>query len=147
MKLYADLPLRRTRQVVGDLLLVFWIACWIKIAYVVHDATLALGTPGRLTDSSATKLADQMSAASGALGGLPLVGEQASVPFDKAADASGSLAAAGRAQVEAVNDLAFWLGLVTALIPILIIAGGLSADQVALRTHRDGRSTLRGLRT
>ena len=123
MKLYADLPLRRTRQVVGDLLLLFWIAVWIKLAYVVHDATLALGAPGKLTDTSATKLADQMSAAGGALGGLPLVGDQASVPFDRAAEASGSLAAAGRAQVEAVNDLAFWLGLVTALIPILIIAG------------------------
>ncbi len=122
MKLYADLPIRRTRQIVGDLLLIFWIACWIKIAYVVHDATLALGAPGRLTDSSATSLADQMTAAGGALGGLPLVGDQAAIPFDKAAEASGSLAAAGRAQVEAVNDLAFWLGLVTALIPILIVA-------------------------
>lgn len=122
MKLYADTPLRRFRQIVGDLLLLAWVVCWIKVAYVVHDATLALGAPGKLTDRSATSLAEQMSAAGGALNDVPVIGDEAAIPFDKAAEASGSLAAAGRAQVEAVNDLAFWLGLVTATIPILIVA-------------------------
>lgn len=122
MKFYADTPVRHARQLLGDILLVLWVGCWIKIAYVVHDATLALGAPGRLTDQSATSLAEQMTAAGGVVDNLPLVGEEAAVPFDKAADASERLAAAGRAQVEAVNDLAFWLGLVTALIPIVILA-------------------------
>lgn len=44
-------------------------------------------------------------------------------PFDEAADASAGLAAAGRAQVEAVEDLAFWLGLSVGAIPILVVAG------------------------
>ncbi len=122
MKFYADTPFRRVRQLFGDVLLVLWIWCWVKVAYVVHDATLALGAPGRLTDQSATSLAEQMTAAGGVVDNLPLVGDEAAVPFNKAADASGSLAAAGRAQVEAVNDLAFWLGLITATIPILIVA-------------------------
>jgi hypothetical protein len=122
MKFYADTPMRRTRQIIGDLLLLAWVVCWIKVAAVVYDATLALGAPGRLTDRSASSLAEQMTAAGGVLNNVPLVGDEAAIPFDKAAEASGSLAAAGRAQVEAVNDLAFWLGLVTATIPILILA-------------------------
>jgi hypothetical protein len=122
MKFYADTPFRRIRQILGDLMLVGWVTLWIKIAYVVHDTTLKLAAVGRLTDRSATALAKQMDAAGGAMNRVPVVGDEASTPFGKAADASGNLAEAGRAQVEAVNDLAFWLGLTTALIPIMIVA-------------------------
>ena len=47
MKLYADGPVRRTRQMLGDVILVLWVVLWLKLANVVHDATLALATPGR----------------------------------------------------------------------------------------------------
>jgi hypothetical protein len=49
-----------------------------------------------------------------------VVGDDVQKPFEGAGGAADNLAAAGRAQVEAVQTLAFWLGIAVALIPILI---------------------------
>ena len=50
------------------------------------------------------------------------MGDELAVPFDKAAEASDGIAAAGRDTVEAVERLALLLGLSVALIPILIVS-------------------------
>jgi len=120
MKTYSDLPVRRTLQVTGDLLLVLWIWLWVSIADAVHDATLGLARPGRQIDESATGLAGRLRDAGESIGGVPLVGDDVQKPFEGAGGAADQLAAAGRAQVEAVQTLAFWLGIAVALIPILI---------------------------
>jgi len=120
LKLYADLPARRSRQVAGDLLLVLWIALWIWLASKVHAATERLAVPGHRIDQSAGDLAGQLRDAGDAVGDLPLVGKSVSRPFDGAGGAADKLAAAGRAQVDAVDSLAFWLALATALVPILL---------------------------
>jgi hypothetical protein len=122
MKLYADTSARFTAQLVADVLFVCWIIAWIWIGNVVHDGTVELAGPGHQITSSATGLADSMRGARDALGDLPLVGDSAAAPFDRASDASESLAEAGRAEVRAVQRLAFWLGLSIALIPILVVA-------------------------
>jgi len=121
MKVYADSPVRFVRQLVTDVLVVCWLLLWVWIGNVVHDGTLALADPGQRIESSATSLAESMSEAGGALDDLPVVGDSAAAPFDKASDASTSLAEAGRAEVRAVERLAFWLGLSIALIPILVV--------------------------
>ena len=59
MKLYADAPGRQARQVLGDLLLVLWVALWVKLALVVRDATLALAAPGEQIESAGTGLGGQ----------------------------------------------------------------------------------------
>ncbi len=122
MKLYADRSARSTTQVVLDVLFVCWIIGWIWIGAVVHDGTMGLAGPGRQITSSATGLAASMSDAGDFLGGVPLIGDGVATPFDRAATASESLADAGRAEVGAVERLAFWLGLSIALIPILVVA-------------------------
>ena len=120
MKTYSDLPVRRARQVAGDLLLVLWIWLWVSIADSVHDATLGLAKPGRQIDESATGLAGRLRDAGESISGVPLVGDDVQKPFEGAGGAADNLASAGRAQVEAVQTLAFWLGIAVALIPILI---------------------------
>ena len=120
MKTYSDLPVRRARQVAGDLLLVLWIWLWVSIADSVHDATLGLAKPGRQIDESATGLAGRLRDAGESISDVPLVGDDVQKPFAGAGGAADKLAAAGRAQVEAVQTLAFWLGIAVALIPILI---------------------------
>ncbi len=120
MKTYSDLPVRRALQVAGDLLLVLWIWLWVSIADSVHDATLGLARPGRQIDVSATGLAGRLRDAGESISGVPLVGDDVQKPFEGAGGAADNLAAAGRAQVEAVQTLAFWLGIAVALIPILI---------------------------
>ena len=47
MKLYADLPARRTAQVVADLSMVAWVLVWAWAATGVHEATMQLAEPGR----------------------------------------------------------------------------------------------------
>lgn len=118
--MYADLPARRSRQILGDLLLLAWLLLWIRLGHVVHDATLALAAPGRQIDSSASGLAGDLRDAGSSVSKVPLVGDEVRKPFDGAGGAADQLAAAGRAQVHAVQTLAFWLGLTLTLIPILI---------------------------
>jgi hypothetical protein len=121
MKLYADTPSRRIFQLVVDLLFVAWLVIWVWIGLVVHDGTMALAAPGRQTDESASAMAGQLRDAGGRLDDVPLIGDEVATPFDKAADASDGLAAAGRSSVEAVEKLAFVLGFSIALIPILVV--------------------------
>ena len=121
MKLYADTPVRRSRQIVADLFVVAWIVGWVWVALVVHDGTMALAAPGRQVESSAVGMADGLAEAGDFLDRVPVVGDGVSAPFDKASSASESLAEAGRSQVRAVERLAFWLGLSVALIPVLVV--------------------------
>lgn len=122
MKLYADAPVRRTRQVAGDLLFVVWVVVWLKLAAVVHDATLGLATPGRRIESAGTGLAGRLRDAGRAVDDVPLVGDKVRSPFDGAGRAADQIAAAGTSQVQAVEHLAFWLALVVGAIPVLVLA-------------------------
>jgi len=121
MKLYADTTPRFARQLLADALFLCWVLAWIWIGHTVHDGTMELAGPGQQTAESATSLAGSFTEAGDTLSGLPVVGDSASTPFDKASAASQQLADAGRAEVEAVARLAFWLGLSIAVIPILVV--------------------------
>lgn len=120
MKLYADLPVRRTAQVAADLGLVLWIVLRVRLGQAVGDATMALARPGEELEGAGVGLAARLRDAGESIGGLPVVGEQAARPFEGAGGAADQLASAGRAQIEAVESLAFWLTLVITLIPILV---------------------------
>jgi hypothetical protein len=96
MKLYADTARRRTFQIIVDLMFVAWLVMWVWIGLVVHDGTMALAAPGRQTDESASAMAGQLRDAGGRLDDVPLIGDEVATPFDKAADASDGLDAAGR---------------------------------------------------
>jgi hypothetical protein len=120
MKFYADLVPRRALQLAGDFGLVIWVMIWVWLADVVHDAVMGLATPGRKLDAAGSSLADRLRDAGSSVGGIPYVGDDVGRPFEGAGSSADQVAAAGRSQVEAVETLAFWLGLAVALIPILI---------------------------
>jgi hypothetical protein len=122
MRMYAAAPARATRQLVADLLFLAWVVGWIWVGVTVHDTTMLLAEPGRLTEESATSLSGHLRDAGGSVADVPVVGDEASVPFDRAAEASDGIAAAGRAQADAVADLALWLGLSIAAIPVLAVS-------------------------
>jgi hypothetical protein len=121
MRMYAAAPARATRQLVADLLFVAWVLGWVWVGMTVHDTTMLLAEPGLQTEESAASLSGHLRDAGGSVAEVPLVGDEARVPFDQAAEASDGIAAAGRAQAEAVADLAFWLGLSIAAIPVLAV--------------------------
>ncbi|WP_248581844.1 hypothetical protein [Nocardioides sp. InS609-2] len=121
MKLYADTPARRTRQLLTDLLFLLWLVGWVWIGSTVHDGTMALAAPGRQAAESAASMASGLRDAGARLDDVPLIGDGIAAPFDQASGASDDLAAAGLAEVRAVEKLALWLGVSIALIPILVV--------------------------
>ena len=122
MKIYADTPARRTAQIVADVLFVVWLVAWVWVGNVIHDHTLALAEPGRQTTDAATGLSSGLTDAGDYLRDLPIVGDDVAGPFDQASGAADSMADAGRAEVSAIESLAFWLGFSIAAIPILVVA-------------------------
>lgn len=129
MKLYAASPGRRARQVTGDLLLAGWVLLWLWLANVVHDATLALAAPARQVQDAGEGLAGRLRDAGGAAGDLPLVGEQVRSPLEGAGRAADQMAGAGASTVAAVEELAFWVAVAVAVMPVLL----------ALAIHLPGR--------
>lgn len=121
MKLYADAPGRRTRQIAADLFFLLWLLGWIWMGHVVQHGTMQLSVVGRQTDESATSLAGGLTDAGDSLRDLPVVGGGVAAPFDEMSSASQSLAAAGRSQVTAVHRLSWILGVSIAAIPILTV--------------------------
>src|SRR4051794_12680184 len=121
MKIYADAPVRRTRQLLADVLFVLWLVGWVWVGHVVQHGTAELAGVGQQTDESASSLASGLTGAGDSLRDLPVVGGGVSAPFDQMSSASQALAAAGRSQVTAVHRLAWILGISIATIPILTV--------------------------
>ncbi len=122
MRLYAAAPARCARQALGDLVLLAWIAGWAWAGRQIHESTMELAGPGRATASAADDMAGRFHDVEGRIGGLPGVGDDLAAPFSGAAEAAESLAAAGRSQVETVEDVALLAGIAVFLIPVLLVA-------------------------
>ena len=122
MKLYADAPVRRSRQLLADLLFLLWLVGWLWVGHLVQHGTAQLAGVGQQTDESATSLASGLTDAGDSLRDVPVVGDGVAEPFDQMSSASEALAAAGRDQVTAVHRLAWMLGISIAAIPILTVA-------------------------
>lgn len=122
MKLYADTPARRHRQIMADVGFVLWAIVWIWLASKMYDLVLMLGAPGVAIESAGTSLSDNMVSAGEAIDGLPVVGESVRTPFDRMSEAGASIADAGRGQQEAVTKLAWFAAFCVAAIPIATLA-------------------------
>lgn len=121
MKIYADLPGRRTVQMLADIGLVTWVALWAWVGRLVHDATMRLAEPGRSLQGAGSGFREQMGRAGQSVSDVPLVGDRLAEPFERAGGAGSGIEQAGRDLVEAVTALSLILGWVTALVPILIV--------------------------
>ncbi|MGI8716387.1 MAG: hypothetical protein ACR2JN_00975 [Lapillicoccus sp.] len=123
MKLYADLPVRRTLQLLADLLALSWVGLWCYLGRAVYDATMALRTPADALADAGGSLQRSMGGASQQVGRVPGVGAALQKPFDEAAATGTGIAAVGRDLGLAVDHLALLLGLSTALVPVAIVGG------------------------
>jgi len=118
MRLYADRPDRRTRQVAADLGLLAWAVLWVLVARVVHRAVLMLAEPGRAVADLGRSISDTMGSAAGAADGVPVVGDELARPFDALGDAGGSVTGAGEGASAAVATLATVLAVVLVVLPV-----------------------------
>ena len=123
MKLYADLPGRRTLQLLADVSMLCWVGLWAWVGRGVHDATMTLAGPGRQLVSAGSGFRDRMVSAGNAVDDLPLIEDRLAAPFRNASGAGTDIEQAGRDLIDSVTRLATILGWVTALIPILIVGG------------------------
>ena len=118
VKLYSDVGAQRVGQVVGDLLLLGWIAFCTALGLFVFKITNALGYPGRKAGEAGDGLAGDLHRMSEPVGKVPAVGDQLRAPIDGAASAAARLAEAGRDQAHAVEQLAYLLAGVTIGLPV-----------------------------
>lgn len=121
MKLYADIPARRARQVSTDLLVLAWLVVCVVLGRLVHAAVLTMLGPAQQVQSAGSTFGRAMQQAQQAVGGVPLVGDQLAQPFREAAGAGTSVHDAGRRLGEAVGHLATLLGWLTTLLPALLV--------------------------
>ena len=116
VKLYADVPARRARQLAGDIWLVVWTLCRIWIAVKLHGLIMSLAAPGQAIADGATGLAESIDSAGESVSGIPLIGDALSAPFSGMSDAAGVLASAGQAEADAVASLAMFVSVVLAVL-------------------------------
>jgi hypothetical protein len=118
MRLYADRPDARARQVAADLGVLAWAVLWVALARVVHRAVLVLADPGNAVADLERSISDTTGSAAGAAGGVPVVGDQLSAPLGALGKAGGAVTGAGEGTAEAVHTLATVLAVVLVVLPV-----------------------------
>jgi hypothetical protein len=122
LRLYAETPVHRTRQVLSDLLFAFWTWLWVMVAIELYRLVSKLAVAGRQLEATGQTLNGEMIAAQRRVNGVPLIGHQVSAPFGNLGAAGRSLAGVGVAQQHAVHDVAVLLAVCIAAIPIALLA-------------------------
>jgi hypothetical protein len=124
VKIYADRYPTFLRQAIVDLLVVAWVYAWIRISLWLHDLVEKLAVPGQKLEGAGSGLADNLADAGSKVGRVPIVGDQLTAPFEKAAAAARSLAEAGRDQQALVGHLALALTLISLAFPLALVLLG-----------------------
>lgn len=121
-KLFAEVPRFRNRQLLQDLGLLAWSYLWIRVGMHVYGLVLRLAEPGETVERAGVGLSGTLADISSKVGEIPVVGDSLRAPFATAGEAGAALQRAGLAQQEVVHDLAQWLGVLLAVIPISYVA-------------------------
>ncbi|WP_406102437.1 hypothetical protein OG698_08670 [Streptomyces sp. NBC_01003] len=121
MRLYAQTPARRSRQVLADLIAAALIYAAVKLALVVHDAIGRLADPGRKAESAGNSLSDGLVDAGEAASKVPFVGGQLKKQLGSAAEAGTGLADAGRSLQDTVGHVATLTTVVLIVIPVVFV--------------------------
>jgi hypothetical protein len=121
VKLYAENPATRFRQLFTDILVVVWVYVWISLAVKLYDLVQKLAVPGQKLEGAGNGLSDNLGRAGDRIDDVPGVGDSVAAPFRSAANAARSIANAGRDQQEIVGDLAWALALMLLVLPLALI--------------------------
>jgi hypothetical protein len=119
MKIYAELAGLRARQLLSDALLVLWVVVWVRVGMRVHDLVDKLAGPGERMESAGRSFSGSVDRLGRRADDLPLIGDRLQRSFETVADGGRSLQEAGSTQQAVVHDLALWLGVIVAVLPIL----------------------------
>jgi hypothetical protein len=122
--MYADRLPTAVRQLLTDLLVVFWVYAWIRAGIWINDMVEKLGVPGQKLQEAGTGIAGNLADIGGKVGRVPLVGDDLTAPFNSASEAANSLAEAGRQQQEVVDNLALTMALLIIAVPLALVLFG-----------------------
>jgi hypothetical protein len=121
VKLYAETAGLRTRQLVGDLAVLAWTAAWVAAGVALNRLVEKLAVPGERVEQAGGSFAGDIAEIEQKVGRLPVVGDELQDPFGRLAGVGRTLAAAGATQQEIVHQLALWLGVAVAVVPIVAL--------------------------
>jgi len=121
MKLYAETAGLRARQVLGDLAVVAWTAAWVWAGVTLYRLVDKLAVPGARLEQAGGGFAGDVAEIQQKVGRVPVVGGELQGPFGRLAGVGQTLADAGATQQQVVHQLALWLGVLVAAVPIVIL--------------------------
>ena len=121
MKLYAETAGLRARQVLGDLAVVAWTAAWVWAGVTLYRLVEKLAVPGARLEQAGGGFAGDVAEIQQKVGRIPVVGGELQGPFGRLAGVGQTLADAGATQQQVVHQLALWLGVLVAAVPIVAL--------------------------
>lgn len=121
MKLYAEQGPLRWRQLALDLVVAAWVAGWALLGITVWRLVDKLAGPGRTAEQAGRDFAGNMGTVRDKVGRVPLVGGELRAPFGRLGDVGQTLAGAAHSQQQVVHQLAWWLGVLLAAVPIVMV--------------------------
>jgi hypothetical protein len=121
VKLYAETAGLRARQLLGDLGVLVWTAAWVAAGLALYRLVEKLAAPAARVERAGTNFAGNVAEIQQKIGRLPVVGDELRDPFGRLAGVGRTLADAGATQQEVVHQLAVWLGVVVAAVPIIAL--------------------------
>jgi hypothetical protein len=121
VKLYAETAGLRARQLLGDLAVVVWTALWVWGGLTLYRLVEKLAVPGARLEQAGGGFAGDVAEIQQRVGRIPVVGNELQGPFGRLAGVGQTLADAGATQQAAVHQLALWLGIVVAAVPIVAL--------------------------
>ena len=121
MKLYAESPGMRSRQLIRDGIVVGWILLWVSLGALVYGVIVTVAEPVAAIGRGSDRLADSFDDVGDRINSVPVVGDSLEGPFRSAAGASRDLEAEAGRQRDAIRRAAFWISFLAALAPISVI--------------------------
>lgn len=118
MRLYPDVPRRRTRSIATDAAIVLAALVFALLGNWVHDSVDELASLGQGVQDAGESVRSGFGTAAGAVDDTPVVGDDLAGGLrDAGGSAGGRTVEAGRRGEESARDLADLLGWLTFLIP------------------------------
>jgi hypothetical protein len=114
VRIYADKPGHRLRQIVADLLGIAWCILAVLGGRAIYELIDTLSGPGRLLEDAGSGMSENLAGAGSGLSDLPFIGGAISAPFEGASGAANNVADAGQAVQDFVGTMALVAGVMTA---------------------------------
>ena len=104
MKLYAESPAMRSRQLARDGAVLAWVLLWIFLGAVVYQVVAAVSEPAAAVGRGGERLAASFDEIGDDIDSVPVVGGSLEGPFRSAAESSRDLQAEAKQQREPIRN-------------------------------------------